>query len=42
MVVSGQRHAPGRAFTPGERTPDTRWTGGWVGLRSGLETEDRG
>jgi hypothetical protein len=21
---------PGRAFTPGERTPGTHWTGGWV------------
>jgi hypothetical protein len=22
---------PGRAFTPGERTPGTHWTGDWVG-----------
>jgi hypothetical protein len=28
---------PGRAFTPG-----TQCTGGWVGLRAGLDTEDRG
>jgi hypothetical protein len=33
---------PGRAFTPGERTPGTYCTGGWVGLRTGLDTEARG
>jgi alpha-glucosidase (family GH31 glycosyl hydrolase) len=33
---------PGRAFTPGERTPSTHWTGGWVSTRAGLDTEDRG
>jgi hypothetical protein len=33
---------PGRAFTPGERTPGTHWTGGWVGLRAGLDTEATG
>jgi hypothetical protein len=33
---------PGRAFTPGERTPGTHCTGGWVGPRAGLDTEDRG
>jgi hypothetical protein len=33
---------PGRAFTPGESTPGTHWTGGWVGPRAGLDTEDRG
>jgi hypothetical protein len=33
---------PGRAFTPGERTPGTHWTGGWVGPRAGLDTEFRG
>jgi hypothetical protein len=32
----------GRAFIPGERTPGTHWTGGWVGPRAGLDTEDRG
>jgi hypothetical protein len=26
---------------PGERTPGTHWTGGWVGLRPGLDTEAR-
>jgi hypothetical protein len=29
-------------FSPGERTPDTHCTGGWVGPRAGLDTEDRG
>jgi hypothetical protein len=33
---------PGRAFTPGERTPGNHWTGGWVGLRAGLNTEAKG
>jgi hypothetical protein len=33
---------PGRAFTPGERNPGTRCTGGWVGPRAGLDTEVRG
>jgi hypothetical protein len=39
--VSGQRHAWPR-FTPGERTPGTHYTGGWVGPRAGLDTEARG
>jgi hypothetical protein len=30
MGVSGQRHAPA-ALCPGERTPGTHCTGGWVG-----------
>jgi hypothetical protein len=30
------------AFTPGERTPGTHWTGGWVGPRAGPDTEARG
>jgi hypothetical protein len=33
---------PSRAFTPGERTPGTYCTGGWVGPRAGLDTEARG
>jgi hypothetical protein len=33
---------PGRAFTPGERTPSTHCTGDWVGPRAGLDTEARG
>jgi hypothetical protein len=32
---------PDSAF-PGERTSDTHCTGGWVGLRAGLDTEVRG
>jgi hypothetical protein len=30
---------PGSAFTPGERTPGTHCTGGWVSPRAGLDTE---
>jgi hypothetical protein len=41
MGMSGQRHAPA-AFSPGERTPGTHWTGGWVRPRAGLDTEARG
>jgi hypothetical protein len=33
---------PGRAITPGERTPGTHCTGGWVGPRAGLDTEATG
>jgi hypothetical protein len=33
---------PRSRFTPGERTPGTDCTGGWVGLRAGLDTEVRG
>jgi hypothetical protein len=29
-------------FTPGERTPGTHCTGGWVGPRAGLDSEGRG
>jgi hypothetical protein len=29
-------------FTPGERTPGTHCTGGWVGPRAGLDTDARG
>jgi hypothetical protein len=32
----------GRAFTPGERTPGTHCTGGWVSLRAGMDTEVTG
>jgi hypothetical protein len=39
--MSGQRHAP-TAFCYGERTPGTHCTGGWVGLRAGLDTKIRG
>jgi hypothetical protein len=39
----GERSASriGRAFIPGKRTPGTHWTGGWMGPRAGLDTEDR-
>jgi hypothetical protein len=33
---------PRSRFTPGESTPGTHCTGGWVGPRAGLDTEDRG
>jgi hypothetical protein len=33
---------PRPLFTPGERTPSTHCTGGWVGPRAGLDTEVRG
>jgi hypothetical protein len=34
--------APRPRFTPGERTPGTHCTGGWVGPRVGPDTEDIG
>jgi hypothetical protein len=42
MGVSGQRHAPGCALVPGKGLPGTHSTGGWVGLRPGLDMEARG
>jgi hypothetical protein len=39
--MSGQSNAPA-AFYPGEKTPGTNCTGGWVGPRAGLDTEVRG
>jgi hypothetical protein len=33
---------PRPRFTPGERTPGTHCTGGWVGPRAGLDAEGRG
>jgi hypothetical protein len=33
---------PRPRFSPGERTPGTHCTGGWVGPRAGLEAEARG
>jgi hypothetical protein len=33
---------PRPCFYPQETTPGTHWTGGWVGPRAGLDTEDRG
>jgi hypothetical protein len=32
---------PRPRFTPGERTPGTHWTGGWVGPRASLDAEAR-
>jgi hypothetical protein len=31
---------PGR-YTPGERSPDTHWIGGWVDPRTGLDDEKK-
>jgi len=39
--VSFQRHASA-ALYPRETTPVTHCTGGWVGLRAGLNSETRG
>jgi hypothetical protein len=33
---------PQPQFTPGVRTHGTHCTGGWVGLRTGLDTQARG
>jgi hypothetical protein len=33
---------PQPRFTPGERTPSSQWTGGWVSLRARMDTEARG
>jgi hypothetical protein len=33
---------PRPRFTSGQSTPGTHWTGGWVSLRGGLDTEVRG
>jgi hypothetical protein len=41
MGLSGQRHAPA-ALYPRGKTHGTHCTGGWVGPRAGLDTEDRG
>jgi hypothetical protein len=38
--VSGQRHAPA-ALHPQGKDPHTHCTGGWVGPRSGLDTEEK-
>jgi hypothetical protein len=38
--VSGQRHAPAALYCRG-KDPGAQWTGGWVGLRAGLDTDDR-
>jgi hypothetical protein len=41
MGVSGQRHAP-TALYPWGKDPGTYCTGGWVGLRPGMDREARG
>jgi hypothetical protein len=41
MGVNGQRHVL-VALYPRGKDPGTRWIGGWVGLRAGLDTEVRG
>jgi hypothetical protein len=40
LEVSGQLHTPA-AFTPGERAPDTHWTGGRVDPRSSLDDMEK-
>jgi len=37
MGMSSQLHAP-TALSPGVIAPGTRWIGGWVGLRAGLDS----
>jgi hypothetical protein len=41
-LVGGKWSAsrPGR-FTPGERTPETYWIGGWVDPSAGLDDEEK-
>jgi hypothetical protein len=39
--MSGQLHVPA-AILPREKDTRTHCTGGWVGLRAGLDTEARG
>jgi hypothetical protein len=41
MGVSSQRHALATLYTLG-KDPGTHWTGAWVGLRAGLDTEAGG
>jgi hypothetical protein len=41
MGVSGQCHAPA-ALYPWGKDPGTHYTGGWVGLGTGLDAEARG
>jgi hypothetical protein len=38
--MNGQLHALS-GLNSEKRTPGTHWIGGWVGLRAGLDTEDR-
>jgi hypothetical protein len=41
MGVSGLRHAPAALYLR-ERAPGIHYTGGWVGLSAGVDTEARG
>jgi hypothetical protein len=41
MVVTGKRHAPAAAYLR-ERTSAADWTGGWLGLWTGLDTDSSG
>jgi hypothetical protein len=41
MGISGQSHAQA-ALYPQRKDPGTRWLGGWVGPRAGLDAEARG
>jgi hypothetical protein len=41
MGVSGQHYAPAALYSR-ESTPGTHWIGGWLGLRTGPNTEARG
>jgi hypothetical protein len=41
-LYGGVSVTPRPRFSPGERTPGTHYTGGWVGPRAGLDTGARG
>jgi len=41
MEVSGQLHAPA-TLSPRKELPGTHWIGGWVGLRTVLDTVNSG
>jgi hypothetical protein len=41
IYVTSMSVTPTSHFTPGERTPGTHCTGGWVSLKAGLDTEVR-
>jgi hypothetical protein len=41
-LVGGEWSASSpRRFTPGKRDPGTRWIGGWVGSRAGLDDKEK-
>jgi hypothetical protein len=43
LVLAGGEWSASRPcrFTPGERGPGTRWIGGWVGPRTGLDDVEK-